>query len=76
MLRLLKDFFLGMANMITSLVDIVISFVEDIVYVVKLCTTFVLKIPTLFSWLPSEAIAIIVIIFGVVVVYKIMGREG
>lgn len=59
-----------------SLVDFVIGIIQDLVYVVKLCNEFILKIPTLFVWLPTGVIALIVVIFGIVVIYKIMGREG
>ena len=76
MLETIKDFFLSLADVITSLVDFVIGMITDLVYVVKLCGSFVLKIPTLFSWLPTPAVAIIVSIFAVVVIYKILGREG
>lgn len=76
MLETIKNFFLGLSNVITSLIDFVIGFVEDIVYVVKLCASFVAKIPSLFSWLPSGVLAMIVLTFSVVVFYKIMGREG
>lgn len=76
MLETIKNFFLGLVNVITSLIDFVIGFVEDIVYVVKLCASFVAKIPSLFSWLPSGVLAMIVLTFSVVVIYKVMGREG
>lgn len=76
MFQVLKNFFLNIGSVITGLVDFVIGFIEDIVYVVKLCTNFVAKIPSLFSWLPTEVLAIVVITFSVVVIYKIMGREG
>lgn len=76
MFQVLKNFFLSIGSVITGLVDFVIGFIEDIVYVVKLCTSFVAKIPSLFSWLPTEVLAIVVITFSVVVIYKIMGREG
>lgn len=76
MFKVLKNFLLSIGSVITGLVDFVIGFIEDIVYVVKLCTSFVAKIPSLFSWLPTEVLAIVVITFSVVVIYKIMGREG
>lgn len=76
MLETIKNFFLGLVDVITSLIDFVIGFVEDIVYVVKLCASFVAKIPSLFSWLPSGVLAMIVLTFSVVVIYKVMGREG
>ena len=68
----LKDIF----NCIIMLVDFVISFVQDIVYLIGLTADFVAKIPSLFSWLPSEALSLIIIAFGIVVVYKVLGREG
>lgn len=76
MLETIKNFFLGLTNVITSLIDFVVGFVEDIVFVVKLCASFVAKIPSLFSWLPSGVLAMIILTFSVVVIYKVMGREG
>lgn len=76
MLGKIKNVIVGFVGVVTSLVDFIIGFVEDCVHVVKLCAEFVLKIPTLFSWLPAEALALVVLIFGVVVVYKVLGREG
>lgn len=75
-LETIKDFFLSTADVITSLVGFGVGMITDLVYVVKLCGSFVLKIPVLFSWLPTPAVAIIVSIFAVVVIYKILGREG
>lgn len=76
MLDTIKNVILGIADMFTSVFDFLIGLVEDIVYVIKLCTSFVTKIPAYFAWLPSEAVAIVVVIFSVVVLYKVMGREG
>lgn len=76
MLETIKNFFLGLTDVITSLIDFVVNLIGDLVYVVKLCGAFVLKIPTFFSWLPSECVLLIVTVFGVVVAYKILGREG
>lgn len=76
MLESIKEFFLSFGNILKSLVDFVIGLIEDIVSVVKLVGTFVLKIPDFFSWLPAQVIALIVAAFSVVVIYKILGREG
>lgn len=76
MLKTIKDMLVNFFEVIMSLVDFVIGFVEDIVYVVKLCGKFVPKIPDYFSWLPTEVLALIVTAFSVVVIYKVLGREG
>lgn len=76
MLDSIKDFLLYLIEPIVSLVDFVIQIVGDLVYVIQLVGSFAVNIPYYFSWLPSEIVTIIIIIFGVVVIYKILGREG
>lgn len=76
---MLKEIFnaiTGFFDLVTSLVDFVIGFITDLVYVVTLVGQFVLKVPSYFAWLPSPAITMIVTVFGIVVIYKILGREG
>lgn len=69
-------FFQGIADAVTSLIDFLVGFVEDIVYIVKLTGQFVAEIPNYFSWLPAEVLATLITIFAVVVIYKVTGREG
>lgn len=76
MLQTIADFFLGLVDIITSLIEFVVGMITDLVYVVTLCSSFVLKIPTYFAWLPDVAVTLIVTTFGIVVIYKILGREG
>lgn len=76
MLETIKNIFMGFVNMVTSLVDFVVGIFQDIVYVVKLTGGFVAKIPTLFSWLPAPVVALFVTLFAIVVIYKVLGREG
>lgn len=76
MLQTIADVLKGIADFIVSLVDFVISFIGDIVYIIKLTAEAVAKIPEYFSWLPSACVTLIVSIFAVVVIYKVLGREG
>lgn len=69
-------FFEGFVDAITSAIDFLIGFIEDIIYIVKITGEFVLQIPNYLGWLPSSVLTIIVVVFGVVVIYKVMGREG
>lgn len=75
-MQAILDFFVGLFDLVTSLVTFVIDFIGDIVYVVQLTATFVGNIPTYFAWLPSAYVSVIVSIFAVVVIYKVLGREG
>lgn len=71
-----SQFFTWLQETVTSLVDFLISFVNDLIFVVDLTARFVTNIPSYLNWLPSECLSIIIIAFGIVVVYKILGREG
>lgn len=70
------EFLKTIVNAIESVINFVVDFFADIAYIVQLVGETVLAIPSYFGWMPSAAVAIIVTIFGVVVIYKITGREG
>lgn len=76
MLSTLKDYIVGIGELFVSLYHFVLDFFSDIVYVVKLTAQFVANIPNYFRWLPAPVLALIVSIFAVVVIYKVLGREG
>lgn len=70
------DFITGIADGVQAAIDFLLSIVQDTLFVVQITGNFVSKIPAFFDWLPAPVVAIIVSIFGVVVIYKILGREG
>lgn len=76
MLSSIKEYIVSIGEFFSSIFDFVLDFFSDIAYVIKLTSEFVLGIPDYFSWLPAEAVALIVSIFGIVVIYKVLGREG
>lgn len=76
MMQGILDFLHGIADGFMSVIDFIISMFEDLVYVVQLTGKFLSSIPDFFSWLPPGVLALLVTIFGIVVVYKILGREG
>lgn len=70
------DWLKNIGEMFSSVFDFVIGIVEDLAYVAGLLVDFVTQIPDYFSWLPAEVLAVIVTIFAIVVIYKLLGREG
>ena len=72
MLNALKN----IGNLLVSVVNFIIGLFEDLVYMVKLLGKFLVELPNYFIWLPEPLVAMIVLIFGLVVCYKILGREG
>lgn len=75
MLNTIKQFLNSIGDMILGIWQFLIDFFEDVAYVVELVTSFVAGIPSYFSWLPSQILALIVAIFGVAIIYKVLGRE-
>lgn len=74
-MKAITDFLGGIGNGLMMIVDFVISFFEDVAYIIKLTGEFVLKIPEYLSFLPAPVLAIVISIFTVVVIYKVLGRE-
>lgn len=75
-MKTIINFLAGIGDFLVALVDFVIGLFEDIVYMVQLMSKFLVSLPSYFSWLPAPLVSTLIIIFGVVVVYKILGREG
>lgn len=72
----IKEYLISIGEFFGSIYDFVIDFFEDIVYVIKLTGQFVVKIPEYFAWLPEPVLASLVTLFAIVVIYKVLGREG
>ena len=70
------SFFQGIGNAITSAIDFVVSLISDIVYMIQLTGKFLAQLPGYFSWMPPEISALLLVLFAIVVIYKILGREG
>lgn len=69
-------FFQGIGDAVIAAIDFLLSFIQDVAYVVELTANFVAEIPTYLSFLPAPVVAMVVSIFAVVVIYKVLGREG
>lgn len=70
------NFVKNIADVIVAVFDFLIGLIEDLVFMVGLLGQFVVNIPSYLAWLPGSVISIIVVIFSIVVIYKILGREG
>lgn len=70
------NFFQGIGNAITAVFDFVIGFFQDTVYLIQLTGKVLAQVPGYFSWMPVEVALLIGLIMTVVVLYKILGREG
>ena len=75
-MQALVEFIKGIAEAVTAAIDFLFGIIEDLVYMVKLLGEFILQIPAFLSWLPASIVTIFITIFSIVVIYKIIGREG
>lgn len=70
------NFFQGIGDAIVAVIDFVISFFGDIVYLIQLLGKAVVSLPSFIDWLPAEMVTLLIVLISVVVIYKILGREG
>lgn len=69
LLRNIADFF-------TSIWEVIINVISDIVAMVKLLAQAISTVPGFFRWMPAGVITLLGVILSVVVIYKLLGREG
>lgn len=62
-------------EMVGTIFDFIIGFIQDLVYIVKLLGQFVLNIPQYFGWLPTAALSLISVAFTIVVIYMVSNRK-
>ncbi len=60
----------------SSVWDFILNLINEIVFLVQSLAKVVVTIPSYFTWLPSGVLATLLVIIAVVVIYKVMGREG
>lgn len=73
----------GLADMITGFIEAVIFCVEyligmisDLVYMTQLLGEMILQLPAYFGWMPTAVLTNFMLIISIVVIYKVIGREG
>lgn len=70
------NFFKSIGDVITSCIDLLWSFIQDLIQIILLLAKFLGQIPGFISWLPEPIPFLLLSMFTIVVVYKIAGREG
>lgn len=70
------QFLKTIGDAIVAAFDFLVDLIADLIYVIQLLGKVVLQLPGFFSWLPGEAVSLLLILFSIVIIYKILGREG
>lgn len=66
----------GIGEFIDALWGFVTGLIEDTITMVDMIGGAILKIPQLLGWLPTSVAAVLLVLVGVAVTYKVLGREG
>ena len=74
-MQAIVDFLSSIGSAILAGIDFVVSFFEDLVYIIQLTGRFLAQLTSFFSWLPSSVVSGLLTTFAIVVVYKIAGRD-
>lgn len=74
-MQAIVDFLSSIGSAILAGIDFVVSFFEDLVYIIQLTGRFLAQLPSFFSWLPTPVVSGLLTTFAIVVVYKIAGRD-
>lgn len=70
------DVLSGFIDLCIFVVDFLISTIRDLLYMVGLLGELTVNLPDYLGWLPSSIMTHFLVIISIVVVYKIIGREG
>lgn len=68
-LKNIADFFVSVWNFIINLF-------REIGYMVKFLGEIVATIPSYFTWLPPTVLVLLLLVVSIIVIYKVIGREG
>lgn len=75
-MQAILDFFVNLWELVQWVFQWFLGLLEDLAYIHRITWNFLLNIQEYFSFLPSPYITILIALFSIVVVYKVMGREG
>ncbi len=75
MLQGILDFFQMIVDTFTAVIDFIVSFFSDLVYLVTSLADTAVKFPTYISWLPSVLITALVTAVALLIILRVAGRD-
>lgn len=75
---MLENIYKGIKSIIKffeSIVDFIIDFFADLVYVIQLVGETIVQIPDYLGAFPTVLVTSVLVLVGVAVIFKILGRE-
>ena len=75
-MQIIFDLIVDLFHILSSAFGACILIFDDIIYVIGLGIKFLSFVPSYFAFMPHEMLLILGSLFGLIVVYKVLGREG
>lgn len=72
----IQEFLAGIGNAITTFFDFCISYLQDFMDLLVLLSEVPQFVGTIISWFPNSLLTLCGLFMTVVILYKILGREG
>lgn len=69
------DFIKSIGEAIIALVTFVVKMVGDLIYVVGLLAEIIPVLPNFFTWLPAAVGSLLMVVFGVLIILRVLGRS-
>lgn len=76
MFQFLQEAITNILNFFQTAWDFIINFFKEIVYIIQLLAATIVNMPSYFTWLPATITVLITTALSIVVIYKILGRDG
>ena len=71
----IADFLALIGEVITGIIDFVITFVTDLVYIIQVIGSVLAQIPSFLTWFPAQLSTILVLGISIAAIFKIAGRS-
>lgn len=71
----LIQFISGIGDVVFAAFEFLSSLIKDTLYVAQLAAQAVASVPDYLSFFPQEILALIVVLFTLVIIYLILGRQ-
>lgn len=75
-MQAIVDFLSGIGDAIISVFDFIIAFFKDFISFLRLLAGVPEIIENFLFWFPVDLLPFVLLLFGVIILYKILGREG
>lgn len=76
MFEFISNTLTNIANFFVSVWEFLTNLFKEIGMMVTYLGQIVRTIPSYFTWLPASVLAVLVLTFSIIIIYKVIGREG